>query len=59
VDYPGTWGNAMDQTFSDQNEEGFPIYEISDEELEACIGIDKGNSITLWVCTALYFCPGP
>jgi hypothetical protein len=49
----------MDQTFSDQNEESFPIYEVPDEELEACIGMDKGNLITFWVCTALYFCSGP
>jgi hypothetical protein len=49
----------MDQTTSNQNEENFLIYEIPDEELEACGGMEKANSITLWVCTAQYFCPGP
>jgi hypothetical protein len=52
-------GNAMDQSSSSQIEESFLIYEIPDEELEACVGTDKANSITLWVCTAFYFCPGP
>jgi len=35
-------------------------YEISDESLEiaAASGADKSN-ITLWYCTALYFCLGP
>jgi hypothetical protein len=35
-------------------------YEISDESLEiaAASDADKSN-ITLWYCTALYFCPGP
>ena len=32
---------AMDQMFSDENEENFPIYKIPDEELEACIGMDS------------------
>jgi hypothetical protein len=44
--------------FYEQNEE-ILIYEIPDEELEACVGMDNGNSITLWVCTALNFCLGP
>jgi hypothetical protein len=30
----------MDKT-SDQNEENFLIYEISDEDLETCVGMDK------------------
>ena len=49
----------MDQPTYDQNEENFLIYEIPDEELEASVRIEKANSITLWVCTAQYFCPGP
>lgn len=48
----------MDQTFSDQNEENFLIYEIPDDELEV-IGMEKANTITQWLCTALNFCPGP
>jgi hypothetical protein len=51
---------AMDQTFSHQNEEHFLTYDIPDEELEV-IGMQTANAITLtqWICTALYFCPGP
>jgi hypothetical protein len=50
----------MDQTFSHQNEEHFLAYDIPDEELEV-IGMETTNAITLtqWICTALYFCPGP
>ena len=50
---------SMDQPSSHQNEENILIQEIPDEELEACVGMEKANSITLWVCTAQYFCPGP
>jgi len=46
----------MDKSLSDQNEENVLINEISDEDLEIC---DKGNSITLWICTAQNFCTGP
>jgi len=48
----------VDQTISDQNEENFLIYEIPDEELEG-FGMERANLITLWICTAQYFCPGP
>src|SRR5262249_39231150 len=48
----------MDQTFRDQNEEKFLIHEIPDEELEV-IGMEKANTITQWLCTALNFCPAP
>lgn len=44
----------------DQNEEDVLIYEISDELLEtAYIRNETAGNITLWVCTALYYCPGP
>jgi len=51
----------MDHMSSDQNEENLLMYEISDDVLEAaaCIGDEKANKFTQWVCTALYFCPGP
>ena len=35
----------MDQTFSDQNEKNFLIYEIPDDELEVN-GMEKANTIT-------------
>jgi hypothetical protein len=51
----------MNDTTRDQNEENFPIYEIPDDVLEtaACTGNQKANIFTQWMCTALYFCPGP
>jgi hypothetical protein len=48
----------MDQTFPEKNEEKFLIHEIPDEELEV-MGMEKSNTITQWLCTALNFCPGP
>jgi hypothetical protein len=52
----------MDDMSRDQNEEeNFLMYEIPDDVLEAaaCTGNEKANNFTQWVCTALYFCPGP
>jgi hypothetical protein len=53
--------NAMDDISRDQNEENFLMYEIPDDALEAaaCTRNEKANNFTQWVCTALYFCPGP
>jgi hypothetical protein len=51
----------MDDMTSDQNEENFPICEIRDDVLEAAAGAwnSKADPFTQWICTALYFCPGP
>jgi len=37
------------------------IQEISDAMLEIAAGTDdeRLNTFTQWVCTAVYFCPGP
>ena len=45
----------------EQNNENFPLYEITDRVVEtaACTRNEKTNNFTQWVCTALYFCPGP
>jgi hypothetical protein len=53
--------NSMDDRALDQNEETILICEIPDEALEsgAWTGKERVNSFTQWVCTALYFCPGP
>jgi hypothetical protein len=42
----------------DQNEEDLLVYEISDEMLENT-GSEKAGICTQWVCTAVYYCPGP
>ena len=52
------------QTFAGDppnNEVGLLNYDISDEALEtsAAIEPDKPSNITMYFCTALYFCPGP
>jgi hypothetical protein len=51
----------MDDMTRDENEENFLVHEIPDHVLEsaACTGNEKANTFTQWVCTALYFCPGP
>jgi hypothetical protein len=55
-----TWGtNAMNEITLDQNDEELLTYEVSDEVLEVAAGTEKANTFTQWVCTAVYFCPGP
>jgi hypothetical protein len=51
----------MNEFRLDKNEEKILIYEILDEALEnaACTGNNEANTFTQWVCTALYYCPGP
>jgi hypothetical protein len=54
--------SAVDDMTRNQNkEENLLMYEIPDDVLEtvACTGNGKANNFTQWVCTALYFCPGP
>ena len=57
--YSGT--DAMNEMTLDQNEEELLTYEISDQVLEVagCAETAKANTFTQWICTALYFCPGP
>jgi len=44
----------------DQTEIENLCYEFPDETLEiATAGGEKGGKITLYYCTALYFCPAP
>ena len=52
---------AMNKMTLDQNEEESLTYEVSDEALEvaACTEREKANTFTQWICTAIYFCPGP
>jgi hypothetical protein len=53
--------NAMTEMTLDQNEEELFTYEVSDEVLEVAgrAEREKANTFTQWICTALYFCPGP
>ena len=51
----------MNEMTLDQNEEELLTYEVSDEVLEVAGWAEtaKANTFTQWICTALYFCPGP
>ena len=51
--------NAMNEMTLDQNEEELLNYEVSDEVLEVAACTEKANTFTQWVCTSVYFCPGP
>jgi hypothetical protein len=51
----------MNEMTVEQSNEAPLIYEISDEMLEiaACTNGEKVGNFTQWMCTALYYCPGP
>jgi hypothetical protein len=53
--------NAMNDIICDQNKEEPLTYEIPDEVLEtaACSNLQTVGNFTQWICTAVYFCPGP
>jgi hypothetical protein len=53
--------NNMNKMALDQNEKEPLTYEVCDEALEvaACTERQKANRFTQWICTAIYFCPGP
>ena len=53
---------AMNEVSSHQNDdEQLLQFEVPDAFLESSAGggHDDKNAFTQWVCTALYFCPGP
>ena len=51
----------MDDMTREPNEENVLICEMRDEVLEAAAHpLNKNaDTFTQWMCTALYFCPGP
>ena len=51
----------MNELSSPQNDDEVLQFEASDAFLESSAGDvrDNTNALTQWVCTALYFCPGP
>ena len=46
---------------NENNMDELLLFQVSDEMLEAAASTenDKLNNFTQWVCTAVYFCPGP
>jgi len=49
----------MNEITLDQSDEEVLTYEVSDEVLEVAASAGKANTFTEWVCTFMYFCPGP
>jgi hypothetical protein len=52
----------MDEITLNQNDEEFFTDDVSDEALEAVAASlerQKANRFTQWMCTAVFFCPGP
>ena len=52
----------MNEMTLDHIDHEFLTYEVSDEALEvaaACLERGKANTFTQWLCTAVFFCPGP
>lgn len=49
----------MDETTHERTVENVLQFDVSDEALEAAGCAGKTDTFTQWMCTALYFCPGP
>jgi hypothetical protein len=51
----------MNEMYPDQNHDEVLQFEVPDIVLESSAGDgrDRTNAFTQWVCTAVYFCPGP
>jgi hypothetical protein len=51
----------MNEVSSDPDDSAVLQFEVSDVFLESSAGDghDNKNALTQWVCTAVYFCPGP
>ena len=49
----------MDEIKREQADENVLQFDVSDEALEVAACAMKVDTLTQWLCTALYFCPGP
>jgi hypothetical protein len=51
----------MNEVRSNQNDDEVLQFDVSDVFIESLAGDrhDGTNAFTQWVCTAVYFCPGP
>ena len=43
----------------ERTDENVLQFDVCDEALECAAGTQRGVTVTQWICTALYFCPGP
>jgi hypothetical protein len=59
---PKQRGSTVNELIIDEDEERFFSSTIPDEVLEVVASSSRGERtgiFTQWVCTAIYFCPGP
>ena len=50
---------TMDEIGRERTDENVLQFDVCDEALECAAGTQRGVTVTQWICTALYFCPGP
>jgi hypothetical protein len=43
----------------ERTDENVVQFDVCDEALECAAHTQRGVTVTQWICTALYFCPGP
>ena len=49
----------MDEIGREQTDQIVLQFDVCDEALEFAARALRADTITQWICTALYFCPGP
>ena len=49
----------MEEIGRERKDESVPQFDVCDEALESAAGTQRAVTVTQWICTALYFCPGP
>jgi hypothetical protein len=49
----------MDEIGRERTDESVLQFDVCDDPLESAGRTERANTFTQWVCTAVYFCPGP
>jgi hypothetical protein len=49
----------MDEIGRERTDENVLQFDVCDDGLEAAARTGRADTFTQWMCTALYFCPGP
>ena len=49
----------MDEIGRERTDESVLQFDVCDDALESAGRTERANTFTQWVCTAVYFCPGP
>jgi hypothetical protein len=49
----------MDEIGRERTDENVLQFDVCDDALESAASTERANTFTQWVCTAVYFCPGP